>query len=98
MGVYYPVLADAATAAEGKHYIHGAGWDTVFATAFPVTQPSLGVALRLRVPWHDTNQPTKISVDVVNADNLSILPEPIGGEVNVGRPPHLHVGDDQVVG
>ncbi len=100
MQVDYMVLADAATAAQGKLYIHGAGWDSLFAASFPVTHPAMSVAIRLRVPWHDTNQPHHLELDVVNEDGQSIMgtpPGPFQGNINVGRPPHLTQGDDQVV-
>lgn len=99
MQVDYLVLADAAAAAEGKHYIHGAGWDTIFSGAFPVQHPLLSVAARLRIPWTATNQPHKLGLDVIDADGSSILPDPpgpIAGEINMGRPAHLSPGDDQV--
>lgn len=94
------VLADAAAAVQGKHYIHGAGWDRLLAASFPVLHPSMSVALRLRVPWHDTNRPHELELDVINEDGQSILPTPPGplrGTVIAGRPPHLKEGDDQVV-
>ena len=98
--VDYLLLADAVAVAEGKHYIHGAGWDRILAGAFPVTQPVLGIAARLRVPWADTNVPIALELDVLDADGQSILPNPPGplrGTVNQGRPPYIPPGDDQVI-
>jgi hypothetical protein len=98
MHVGYMVLADATAAENGKHYIHGGGWDRIFAATFPVIHSSLSVALQLRVPWHDTNQRHELELDVVDADGQSILPTPPGlprGTVTVGRPPDLEEGDDQ---
>jgi hypothetical protein len=100
MQVDYLVLADAAAAAEGKLYIHGAGWDTLLAASFPVQHPLLAVAVRLRVPWTATNQPHSLELDIMNEDGASVLPDPPGvlrGEINVGRPPNLGHGQDQVV-
>lgn len=99
MQVDYLVLADAAAASEGKHYIHGAGWDTLFVASFPVLHPLVSVAVRLRVPWTETNQPHTIELDVVDEDGRSILPDPPGtmnGTIDVGRPPYLREGTDQV--
>jgi hypothetical protein len=95
--VDYLVLAEAAAAVEGRHYIHGAGWDALLAASFPATHPLMSVAVRLRVPWTDTNQPHALELDVVDADEQSILREPLRANVNVGRPPHLAPGSDQVV-
>src|SRR5437899_6620251 len=96
VGVDYLVLAEAA-AVEGRHYIHGAGWDALVAAGFPVIHPTMSVAVRLRVPWTETNQPHALELDVVEADGQSILREPLRDSVNVGRPPHLVPGSDQVV-
>ncbi len=99
MDIDYLVIADAAVAAGGKLYIHGAGWDTLWALSFPMQYPQLAVALRLRVPWSDTNQPHMLEVDVIDADGNSIIKPPFGPlrtPVNSGRPPTLPVGEDQV--
>ena len=97
MLVDYLVLADAVAVADGKHYIHGAGWDTIFGASFPVTHPTMGIAVRLRVPWTDTNQPHTISLDVIDGDGQSVLATAPGGQINVGRPPTIPPGQDQVV-
>src|SRR5437867_5681011 len=97
MELDYLVLADAATAAEGKLYIHGAGWDRVLAREWPAA-PAMAAAVRLRIPWTDTNQPHALELDIVNEDGLSILPIPPGpfqGTINMGRPPIVQPGDDQ---
>ncbi|MCC6629968.1 MAG: hypothetical protein IT340_21535 [Chloroflexi bacterium] len=99
MQVDYLVLADAAEAVNGKHYILGGGWDRLHAASFPVTHPSMSVALRLRVPWHDTNQAHDLELDVVDEDGQSILPPPgpARGAIRTGRPADLEPGQDQVV-
>lgn len=100
MNVDYLVLADAAAASEGKHYIHGAGWDTIFAANFPVQHPAMSAAVRIRIPWTATNHPHQLELNVLDADGRSALPDPPGalkGDINVGRPAHLSTGDDQVV-
>jgi hypothetical protein len=96
----YLILADAAAAVAGKHYIHGGGWDTIQAASFPVTHHAMSAAIRLRVPWTATNQPHDLELDIVDADGQSVLPNPPGpftGQLNIGRPPHLEPGEDQVV-
>ena len=98
MQIDYFVLADAVAVAEGKHYIHGGGWDTLWARSFPATHPGLGVAVRLRLPWEETNQQLALEVDLVKDEkNDSILPEPIRGIVNAERPPHAPPGSDLVL-
>ncbi len=98
--VDYLVLADAVAAVGGKHYIHGGGWDTLFSATLPVVHPVMAVAIRLRVPWANTDRPATLVLDVLDADGQTILPDPPGpiqGTINIGRPSHLPVGDDQVV-
>ena len=99
MEIDYLVLADAVAAVGGKHYIHGGGWDTLYSRTFPFVHPTLGVALRLRVPWGAIGRRVGFSLDVLDADGRTILPDPPGlihGTLDVGRPPHLPEGDDQV--
>ncbi|HEV1997639.1 MAG TPA: GNAT family protein [Candidatus Dormibacteraeota bacterium] len=77
--VDYLILADAAIAADGKHYLHGAGWDTVIASAFPVIHRHVSAALRLRLPNQDSRH--RLGVDVVGPDGASLLASPIYTDV-----------------
>lgn len=98
--VDYMVLADAVAAVQGKHFIHGAGWDTITGLSFPVIHPAMGVAVRLRVPWVATDRPHDLELDVLNGEEQSILatpPGPLHATVIAGRPPHLAPGEDQVL-
>jgi len=98
MRVDYLILADAAAAEQGKHYIHGGGWSQINANSFPVTHPHIAVAVRLRVDWNDTNQPHEVELDILDGDGVSILPSgPLRASINVGRPPQARPGADQVV-
>lgn len=96
--VDYMLLADAAAAAEGKLYIHGAGWDSILAASFPFQHPQISVVLLLRVPWADTNEPHRIEIDVLDQDGKSVLPEDgaMKGNLNAGRPVNISPGEDQV--
>ncbi len=95
----YMVLADAATAADGKLYIHGGGWNRINVASFPVVY-SFALGIQFRIPWTDTNVPCTIEFDVVDEDERSIFPDEakkIKGEITAGRPPDLIPGDDQVL-
>lgn len=99
MNVDYLLLADAATLADGKLYIHGAGWETIGVTSLPVKQ-SLHIALRIRVPWSETNRQSNLELDIVDTEGQSLLaipPGPTRGTINVGQPSHVKPGDDHVV-
>lgn len=99
MQLDYLLLADAAAAAEGKLYIHGAGWETIYVMTFPAVHPAIGVAARLRVAWEETNQPHSLEINVVkaNEDGDSLLSEPLRADINLGRPANLAPGSDQFV-
>ncbi|MEA2682381.1 MAG: hypothetical protein QOK05_709 [Chloroflexota bacterium] len=75
MKVDYLVLADAAIATEGKHYLHGAGWDSLVAVSLPVFHRHMAAALRLRLPGGGATR--RLGVDVVNPEGASILAAPI---------------------
>ena len=99
MHVDYMVLADAAAVAEGKSYIHGAGWDNIMTRVLPTTLIA-AVAILVRVPWVETNEEHVIGLDILDADGHSILPRdpgPLRGKLNVGRPAHIEAGEDQVM-
>lgn len=100
MDVDYMILADAAIEAQGKHYIHGAGWDTINAVQFPALHPTLTIVVLLRVPWNEANVRQRLEVDIRDADGVSILPNPpgpAGGGITVGRPPTVAPGNDILV-
>jgi hypothetical protein len=94
--VDYLVVAEAALAANNRHYIHGT-IDVLWATAVPVTHPSLSIAIRLRVPWNDANTPFPIEIDLVDPDEESILPERPQGTITMGRPATAVLGEDGLV-
>lgn len=72
------MLADAATVADGKLYIHGGQWDRIQAQTFPATHPSLAVALIIRVEYTDALKEHEISV------HLEIDGEPTGPRAEGG--------------
>lgn len=104
------VLADSVAAAEGKLYIQGGGWNVVFAQAFPTRHPRIGLGILIRVPYHATNQNHRFEVRLEDTDGTVV---PIGdappgettdgklyrveGDFNMGRPPHLSAGDEQII-
>jgi hypothetical protein len=75
MKIDYLILADAAIATDGKHYLHGAGWETIATRRLPVLHPQMSAALRVRV---EAGEPTRrLGVDLVGPDNGSLLAAPI---------------------
>lgn len=89
------LLADAAQSVEGKLYILGGGW----SVSGPQPTP-MAVALKIDVPWDQTNRRHAWSLGLVDADGQPLLlqtPEgpqgvQITGEFEVGRPAGLPPG------
>jgi len=104
-------LADTAEAVQGKVYALGIGWDTVYVRSLPAVHPRASIGLTIRVPYTATNQMHKVTLHLEDEDGERVplgeeQSEPdaeptqvfeIGGQFNVGRPPLLPPGDDQVV-
>jgi hypothetical protein len=91
------VIADHAEAVNGKLYLVGGAWNRISATALPVVHHHLSVAVVLHVPWEAANQHHQIELRLVDADGQAMIPEPIHGQLETGRPPHLRTGDEQMV-
>ncbi len=87
------LLCDAATVAEGKLYIHGAGWSILRQPSVPTP---MALAIKLSIPWDQTNEPHKITAKLVTEDgekvDLGVGPVMAQGDLEVGRPPGLKPG------
>ncbi|WP_420612943.1 DUF6941 family protein [Candidatus Spongiisocius sp.] len=70
--VEFAMLADAVQAVGGKLYILGGGWELLYVASFPARHPSIGVGIRLRVPWPFADS-FKLSVDLMDEDGRSLL-------------------------
>jgi hypothetical protein len=104
-------LADSVVAAEGKLYVQGAGWNIIYVRSFPSRHSRIGVGIIIQVPYTATNQTHKLEVHIEDSDGqiIALGDAPPGiesedgkiyrleGEFNVGRPPLLPPGDEQVV-
>lgn len=105
-------LADSADMVQGKIYALGIGWNNVYVAVFPAVHPRVSVAMTIHVPYTATNQMHSISLHLESADGERLplgetppdQPESapgqlfdLGGQFNVGRPPLLPAGDEQIV-
>jgi hypothetical protein len=104
------MLADHVDAANGKLYIHGGAWNIYMVKQVPIQLPPLGIAIAIAIPWTATNQMHKFDVQLLDEDKGVV---PLGehqrddgemegiamveGQFNVGRPPNVPAGDDQVI-
>jgi Family of unknown function (DUF6941) len=91
------LLADAVQASEGKLFVLGGGWNLISIPSLPMTHPSMGLAIRLLIPWDETNRPLKFEVRIEDPDGIQVMEEPAVIELTVGRPPDLPWGVEQAV-
>jgi hypothetical protein len=85
--IEFAILADAVQASAGKLFILGGGWDTLFVRSFPARHPSLGIALRLRVPWTRAGDEITLVIDLENEDGVSIFGDKKLTHAFVTKPP-----------
>ena len=90
------MLCDGVQVANGKLFILGGGWSRLTTSTLPV-QRSLELAVRVVVPWLETNRPISFKLHLEDEDGRALLPEPVTAEVRVGRPATLADGSDQSV-
>lgn len=90
------LLADAAQVADGKLYILGGGWERLVVPQLPVTR-QVELAVRVIVPWTETNRPLHFEVQLESEDGELLLDPPGKPEITVGRPVHLREGSEQAV-
>ncbi|MCY3653010.1 MAG: hypothetical protein OXG89_08315, partial [bacterium] len=70
--VEFAMVADAVQAVGGKLYILGGGWELLYVESFPARHPSIGIGMRLRVPWPYQDS-FRLSVDLMDEDGRSLL-------------------------
>lgn len=89
------LVADWAEAINGKLYVQGAAFDTLWAPQYPHA-PRFYFAAVLKVPWNDTNRrlPIRGWAQTKDGDELAWKME---GELEAGRSPGQRGGDAQVV-
>jgi len=89
------LLCDAAQVADGKLFILGGGWSITGAVMGPSA-----IALKLEVPWDQTNVPHHWELYLVDADGHPVTIQTddgqqaieVRGDFEVGRPPGLPMG------
>lgn len=91
------LLADAVQASQGKLFILGGGWDVLTVRSLPARHPSMGIGLRVRVPWGWPGHSVRLDVELQDEDGKSVLPSSLSAPVPVRRPDHLPEGQDLTV-
>lgn len=88
------LLADAVQASGGKLFVLGGGWDVLTVRSLPARHPSIGIGLRVRVPWGWPEGTIRLEVELQDEDGKSLLPGSVTAPVQVHRPSHLPEGQD----
>lgn len=87
------LLCDAAQEVGGKLYILGGGWSVIWLPGVPTP---VTLAVKLSVPWDQTNRPHAVRASLVTEDgeavDLGSGPVEASGNVEVGRPPGVKPG------
>jgi hypothetical protein len=91
------ILADHAEAVNGKLYVMGGAWNRIGAPQFPVVHNHLSVGVVIHVPWEETNARHPIELRLIDSDGAPLIPEPLAGNIEAGRPPGMRPGDEQLV-
>lgn len=90
-------LADAVQASRGKLFVLGGGWDVLTVRSLPARHPSMGIGLRVRVPWGWPGESVRLDVELQDEDGKSMLPGSLSAPVPVRRPSHLPEGQDLTI-
>ena len=80
------LLADAVQAVNGKLFILGGGWDTLWVRSLPVRHPSLAIGFRLRVPTSYAANELTLSVELQDEDGKAVLPRGLSHRVRLDSP------------
>lgn len=88
------LLCDYAEELGGKLYIMGGGWARLFTPNQPT---NMALAIKMLVPWNETNRTHNIGVRLVTQDQYPVQNEQeqdiqLIGEMEVGRPPGMRPG------
>lgn len=92
------LLADAAQESGGKLYIIGGGWYIITAAQPPpIHHRQIALVAVLSVGWTEANEPIDFEINLVDEDEKPVIPEPLRGQLTIGRPPQIPRGSAQLV-
>lgn len=83
--------ADHAAVENGKVYVNGGFWDTIFQPSFPALV-SVTLVVVIKVPSRAFLEDHQVTVEMVDADEQR-LPLRIDGGVRVGPTPYMNPGE-----
>lgn len=91
MEVTTALLADAASVENGKLYVHGGGWSVINSREFPVTHPTLALALVFRLEYTEALEDHPVSIELLDEDDQA-LGAKVDGVIHIGHPPRTKPG------
>jgi len=71
--IEFALLADAVQAMNGKLFVLGGGWDTIWVRSFPARHHTMAIGTRLRIPWSSEPQTFELTVQLVDEDGKPIF-------------------------
>jgi hypothetical protein len=88
------LLCDYAEELGGKLYIMGGGWSRLFTPNQPT---NMALAIKMLVPWNETNRAHNIGVRLCTQDETPVQNEQgediqLIGQMEVGRPAGIRAG------
>lgn len=86
------MIADAAVVERGKLYIHGGGWDTIWAASIPAVHPTMALALIFRIEYSEALTDLPVAIELVDEDGIGIGVPTVAGKINVGHAPGTKPG------
>lgn len=69
MQITAALLADAAAVADGKLYVHGAGWDQIQTQSLPAVHPSMALALVFSVDYDEAMTEIPFRLELLDEDD-----------------------------
>ena len=85
------MLADAASVESGKVFVHGGGWDTLYAAAIPTTHPTMALVLIFQINYDEALSDIPIVIELLDEDDKP-LELRVEGKISAGHPPRLQRG------
>ena len=93
MEVDFAFIADAAEIVNGKAYVMGGAFDTIWTSQMPIEHPALSLVLRLKLSPAELDRKHKLEINLIDEDGQRI--NSISGDIEIGRNPELPKGWQQ---
>ena len=90
MEVDFAFLADAAEVTQGKLYVMGGAFDTIWTSNLPVVHPRLALVMRLLFTPAEVGRKHKVEINFMDEDAKGIAK--VGGDLEIGQNPNLPKG------